>query len=571
MKIIKLDIRKFRSIDKCVLDISNINAIVGQNNSGKSTVIRALNAFFNPDDEIACFYQAKHAYDNKSVSRITLTFDDFGVGFEDCVHNNILEVELSYKQSNKKLSYRVKRGVSTSIAPEGLLNRIKEKIAFVYIPLNRNSQQFKWEEDALIKTLVEKKLELETQRRDTLSPKFKAATDYLEKGALKRISSKVESYYSLRRGFDFSFSFEKDTSFKNFLSSIEVYIEEAGVKHILEDCGTGLQSLTVIALHRLLASLKDQDIILGLEEPETNLHPQAQRELIHSIRKSSNDGEVVQVFFTTYSTVLVDNISHLDIILVSKCKDVTRGFKSQVLKLASNFFDIHDINEFKYYQYHDYNNSDFFYASFVVFVESKNDAEVVRYLAAKNNIDLDLYGVSVVPMGGVNNFKYGYQVVHGLNMPYLVIVDKDYFIPYLNDDLESSRSQNGLPRYRHVFKENILMDQLITEEEDRSLLLTHFQSNHTKALDVLERHNIVCMNYNLESDLLCSSKAVELMASCLRLSPAESNMKCLLENYSKAIKKIGNILEVVGDLPPRNLPTSYKRIVRQLKKIVANC
>ena len=46
MKIYKVEISKFRSIEKGQFYLKNLNAIVGQNNSGKSGIMRALNSFF---------------------------------------------------------------------------------------------------------------------------------------------------------------------------------------------------------------------------------------------------------------------------------------------------------------------------------------------------------------------------------------------------------------------------------------------------------------------------------------------------------------------------------------------
>ncbi len=45
MKIFKVEISKFRSIEKGEFHLKNLNAIVGQNNSGKSALMRALNSF----------------------------------------------------------------------------------------------------------------------------------------------------------------------------------------------------------------------------------------------------------------------------------------------------------------------------------------------------------------------------------------------------------------------------------------------------------------------------------------------------------------------------------------------
>ena len=85
-----------------------------------------------------------------------------------------------------------------------------------------------------------------------------------------------------------------------------------------------------------------------------------------------------------------------------------------------------------------YRNSDFFFANYIIFAESKNDVEVIKFLAKSKNIDLDLYGISLINIDGIKNLPYPFHVVRNLNLPYTIILDKDYFIPYLNDELDSS-------------------------------------------------------------------------------------------------------------------------------------
>ncbi len=48
MKLTHLRIQNFRSCRELHLDIGNMHALVGANNAGKSSVLRALDFLFNP-------------------------------------------------------------------------------------------------------------------------------------------------------------------------------------------------------------------------------------------------------------------------------------------------------------------------------------------------------------------------------------------------------------------------------------------------------------------------------------------------------------------------------------------
>lgn len=181
MKISKIELRKFRSIEKCSIELNDINAIVGQNNSGKSAIIRALNCFFNFQKEEINFIQGRHHYNSSSTPTIILTFMEYGTEFNDYSDGETLEIQQTYKLKNKKVTYKYKKNGSYINAPDTLLDLINQKISFVYIPPDRTATELKWEEDSLIKELIEEYLKNETARRDNLTPKFKQATEHLEK------------------------------------------------------------------------------------------------------------------------------------------------------------------------------------------------------------------------------------------------------------------------------------------------------------------------------------------------------------------------------------------------------
>lgn len=103
MKIEYLEIHKFRSIESCKVSFNSITAIVGQNNSGKSALIRALNAFFNPNEELSNYIQGKHSYTAKSSPKITICFSDLDGtnGLDEYKNGDTLEVQQAYSSSKK--------------------------------------------------------------------------------------------------------------------------------------------------------------------------------------------------------------------------------------------------------------------------------------------------------------------------------------------------------------------------------------------------------------------------------------------------------------------------------------
>ncbi|WP_191090687.1 ATP-dependent nuclease [Niallia endozanthoxylica] len=570
----KLTINNFRSIAECTITCGKLSALVGENNSGKSGILRALNAFFNYEEEEEHFKNGSHQYSNQRLVRIELTFGNIPDKeyYIDKIYNQelILRMTYSHNARNKRRTIQYKINGSYQNISNDFIEQLKNDINYVLIPTSRDHKQVIWAENALLKTVLEAYFKKHTSRRDSLSPKVKEAARNFEKLALSKVEKSLSKYYSLTQNFDFKLNHNKMIDYSILLNDISLSIEEKGQNYNITESGSGIQSLTIIALYRYLAEIKHNNIILGIEEPEINLHPQAQRQFIKSIKENNEAIHEIQTIFTTHSAVIVDQLEHNELILFRKVEDRSRGFKTIAHQVPDNFWEKHDIEEFKYYQFYRYKNSEFFFAKFIIIVESKNDAEVVKFLLEQKNIDPDLYGVSIIDLGGVNNLRYPFHLLNYLKIPHFIILDKDFFIPYYNDSLENSRYDNGFPKYRNEYKnENLeLIKELIPKKNDRDRLLNLFKTNHSKAMDLLEKYNIISMMYNLEIDLVGSKTATKVYHDLLivpREMQENPSQKFLLTERKGQIKQIKVIMNVISELQHKNLPNSYKRI----KKIVS--
>ncbi len=569
MKLKRIKINKFRSIEYCDIPISDVTAIVGENNSGKSSILRALNVFFNFRDERQAFKEKRHQYTKRSFSRIELVFHEVDADnvLARIIHKNQITVRLTYNPIRNIETFEYKKRKYHQLKIK-ILNKIKQYLHFTFIPPKRDHHDLELEEKALIAHIINSSLSKFTRERDTLTPKFKEAAKYLERTALKKTTTELTHFLMAQPNHSYDLSFPDDINYKDFLDRIKFRIVEGTEKYNFADCGTGTQSLTVIALHRFLANLKKRNVIICIEEPESNLHPQSQRRWINEYLTHQTNSPDDQLILTTHSPTIIDSLDHINIVLFRKINDDHRFFKAKVNSLEHDFWSRNDIDEFRYYQFHKFKNSDFFFSKFVVIVESKVDAQVVHELLKQRNINLIDKGVSVVSLDGVENLKYLYHLVKEMGLEYIVVLDKDYFLPYINGELEKSRGSDGYPRHTYAYKNSSLIDTLIPKTSDRSKLLKLFKSNHSKALDILERYNIICFSYCLEIDLVRSKTASNIFYSILNIPLQDQNSNELLVNRKNQIKKVKNLLAVIRGTPHRNLPNSYKRIKNVIQGMV---
>ena len=560
MRVARIELRKFRSIEKCIVYPQDIWCLVGENNSGKSAILRALNSFFNLDEEKEEFLEGSHQYTQASWPQVWLDFSDVPVDSKLSTYSTEGEcrVRLRFKPKYEDFTYEVHNDgwgkTSFNIPYE-----INKFIDYVFIPPIRGPKQIRWEEKTLLKSAVEAHLDHYTSSRDTATPKFTQAANYLEDNALSSIANSLADLYDLKHNFDFEIRYDSEIDYSDFLNKIKFIVKDKGLPVELSDCGTGIQSMVIIALHRYIASLNDKDVIIGLEEPESNLHPQSQRELISSLTGVDEVVDSSQVIMTTHSPVLIDELKHDQVVLVRKVSDDKRGFKSLITQIDDNFWAKVDLDQAKYYDFHKYKNSEFFFSKGIILVEGKSDEGVLRILMESEGVDLESNGVSVMSLDGVNNIKYPYHLLDQLKIPCFYILDKDYFLPYRDGSKKKSRDDRGFPQYKYSYNEGRIIQEIIPSLGDRDKLLEMFGANHTKALDILEKHNVVCMRRNLEADLFVSEKARKIFAKVVGLDGVPS-VQNLLVDRSQQIKHEPYLVATVDRLPNKNLPRSYSRI-----------
>ena len=404
----------------------------------------------------------------------------------------------------------------------------------------------------IIKNYIEKY----TSNRDTISTHVRNATNTLHKNILSKLEKNIRELYFFDDNNNFKIDAPPGIDYKILLKSLEMSLASETGEHPLAEYGSGTKSLTTIAMYRANAKLQGKSVILGIEEPETNLHPQAQKRLIDKL-KNSVGNEEIQAIFTTHSTVLIDQLEHENIILARRQSDNNSRVKTELTQIGNKFWENPEIEEFKHYQYFRYKNSDFFFSNYVVVCESKNDCQVIEKIVG-DRIGSSVLKISFLDAGGKENIKYAYYLLKALNIPSTFVVDKDYFFDYRNSNLEESRDlQTGLPQYDFSkFSSNHLVREIFGMNA-RSILNN---SSYRGLFSAISKKNFLSMNYCLEMDLTCSTKARNEYFRILNIPIQKQTRFELLSNYKNAIKKIGNIMEILSTLSDKQMPESYKKI-----------
>ena len=146
-------------------------AIVGANNTGKSHILRALNAFFNFDDEKEFFTNQDHAFTLKSRPKITICMENIlpsdGVD-PRYIYNDKLLVRLTYRWDRKNPYYDViVNNISIPISIEEF-GTIFEKFRYIYVPVVRNYDEAIMGTSGIANRLLNAVLDRQIANRNTI-------------------------------------------------------------------------------------------------------------------------------------------------------------------------------------------------------------------------------------------------------------------------------------------------------------------------------------------------------------------------------------------------------------------
>lgn len=577
MKVEKVKIANFRSIENANFHIEDIVAIVGQNNSGKSALMRALNSFFNRDKELDCYIDGANLYTTKrAIPRITIEFIDVPDKeiYNKYIREGKMTLQQEYSKKKQQLEYYVLFDNLKERLPEVFVSEFLSEIRYILIPTERAIKYQGLEETPVLQQILDSIFSSRTAKRDTLSPKVQNAFDFLKKNALDKISKEIGRKYLISRGLSVEIDSNVPLDYNIFIKDIVIRIIENNKNFKLEECGSGVQSLVAISIYRYLAEINNINYIIGIEEPEINLHPHAQKELIFDlVEEISNSSNNLQLIFTTHSPSLIDELDHTDIILVRKTVDSKRGFKTVISQLEKDFWDKYNLDEIKYRKFHRFHNSDFFFAKHVLITEGNVDAEVFRQLFRKNDLIIERHGISILELDGIKSLAYAFYLLKGLNIPKTMVVDKDFFFAYKNVKKDESRNSRGFFTYSKMLnRENKSIIEDIIDEHNvlSNIVELHRENggNHRKMLDFMIDYDVILMNYNLEMDLFTSRTTVDLICDKLGISSNDRKIYKVLVDKKKVIKRPDFLLDVIEDLSRKNLPLSYKKIIIRMKDVV---
>ncbi|UWQ53035.1 ATP-binding protein [Leisingera caerulea] len=253
MKLVKIRLEKFRGIRKAEIELGTELALVGQNSGGKSSILRALNAFFNFQEEREHFEASRHAFQKTSTAIIDLEFSD-APGMCDlprtAAGGNSIRIRLKYK---KAPNWELFENGVWQTPPQGFLETLKAHIRYVYIPVGRTETVFHWGKESILQEAVMTWMKDYTKKRDNISPKVADATSIIKERTFKGLSKHLRGLTHLNGSFKFELDYSTPPDYGLLIQDLVLRVVDGKTSVDISDCGSGTQSLAAIGLYSYLA------------------------------------------------------------------------------------------------------------------------------------------------------------------------------------------------------------------------------------------------------------------------------------------------------------------------------
>lgn len=342
MRLDYFTVKNFRSIkkQKRISLKSNYTTFTGANNCGKSNFLRALNLYFNGivDDEPFSASTDMHnqttEQKQKEQTNVTCTFK-LDVKTDSVLREKLeklkrdnairnynldsLSVSYSLRSTNTSLVQYIDPVTGQRTQSAQILDffeaGIRRNVDFLYVPAIKDIRTFinKEVSNELLKRIFNTWGGSRNPEAKKLITRFDRIKDDMM-GIVGTASSNIthimkEQFPSLSR-FLFSLPY-KDII--EFLSFLPISIDDGEVTAIRQK-GSGVQAIAIYSILRYLDRYKPTNkyasaqYIWAIEEPETFLHPDAQKQLYEALRGYS---EAIQILSTTHSYYFL-NATDLD-------------------------------------------------------------------------------------------------------------------------------------------------------------------------------------------------------------------------------------------------------------------
>lgn len=444
MRIKELHIKNFRNFDEEVTIVPKVVngmdmvVLVGENNSGKTSILTILHYLFNPERSIRTLeFQETDFYNIDEPIKVQIILSDLSdelrSHFVGMVDSNEIEGKEEWflplvfncvydkdtKESEPSLVYgrQVERPMSFAD---------KRLISFYYQDALRDHRSIKPNKCSLFGRILQQ-IDLSAEETVILEKLDEAGNSLKDNGdissfitGISEVTRRIIEMPNINNLLKLTIAASSSVDIKK---SIQLQLKHGENDRYLniEQLGLGLQSVLTVSVFRAFAGIgKLREGIFAIDEPESHLYPHSQRSMFREIMELS---KMRQVWVATHSPSLLEWINPRQVCLVRK--KVEGGVKT--IQLPNDFPEAYIAS---YEKHLDVGKADAFFSKAVLLVEGPTEQGLfpalgLSYSRFSELYDLDRTGISVINAGGKNNIKALIQLLKNFDIPSAAMIDYD--------------------------------------------------------------------------------------------------------------------------------------------------
>jgi predicted ATP-dependent endonuclease of OLD family len=510
MRIARVHIEHFRSIKEANLEPGSLCVLIGENNAGKSNILRALNLALGEtwptersfsDDDF-------HGLDTTKDIVIQIFFDTETEIWRNKHKMKVAGIELrchayvkktgAKQRGDLKVEYQciTAKGEACKYPAEPnqfkgpwmdlrVSSELREKTPLIYVDVLRNydrhnpgsrwsilrrllnevNTEFANDPKAVTVTMPDGS-KAKMTRREAFERAVKDAYGYLRTDTFVKLEELIAKNTLEQMGVSpgaggVSLHFESHDP-THVYRSLELYVDEMGIESPAGEVGSGLQSAIVVGIFRTYEELKKSGAIFVVEEPEIFLHPQKARYFAGVLARLADQGN--QVMVSTHSPVFVQ-IDRPETVAVVR-RTAEKG--TWVRKAAKVDLAATERQALRLMTEFDAQRNELFFAKRVMFVEGMTEKVALPLAFRALGFDVNREGISVVECGGKTKLSLFVRVAKALEIPYVALVDYD--IREIKAEWSDARKKKEEERNKKHLQWNAELEKVA--DKDRLFFLT---------------------------------------------------------------------------------------------------
>lgn len=622
MKLSKLKLYNYRCFgdNEQTIKIDDITSFLGDNSSGKTAALMALNCLFSansmdrtlkrsdfhlpkdmsPDiqESQMLYIEAIFTFDNLDNANESFDIPHFfsSVIVDEPEGTPYLRIRLEAtweKSSNLEGAIESKLYYITCPESDEISDEVKvtafrkdlDHIRVIYVPAVRDpSKQLKNVSGTMMNQIMNSINWSQSTQENVKNQIQQLNKHFLDEPGVSVIASSINSQWALYdndiRYSDAQLRFNTidiDSAVKK--SEVVFSPTVTGKEYSIDDMSDGLRSLFYISLVDSILDIEEniqEEIncgsdemafsyrppiltIIALEEPENHIAPHLIGQLVSNLIKIASRHNA-QITLSSHSTAIIKRFD----------PEKLRYFRFNPCKGGTEVRDItlpdeeKVANQYKFIKEAVKAYPELYFAKLIILGEGDSEEIILPKIWSAKKNDIDISGISVVPLGGrhVNHF---WRLLSDLKIPYITLLDLDKEregggwgrIKYALDQLIKNRIKK---------EELLLVDSQVLSDEDFADMY-NWDINDTSLLKMwiehLEKYNVF-FSAPLDIDFLMLEQYGDIYKGLL--TPTEGPRLTVNDNGQKSQKFIKDIENVNNPYP------EYEERVRDaVKKTLKSC